>query len=96
MLCLYIPGFRLAVHRRREPELAGDGGVGPERTAGAIGGEMQEEQHRHLLEAQVAELVRIARDEPDLVLRTAASQALGAVNLASNQASDIIRRYYGG
>ncbi|MBI4716792.1 MAG: HEAT repeat domain-containing protein [Planctomycetes bacterium] len=49
-----------------------------------------------LTEAQVAELVRVARDEPDLVLRTAASQALGAVNLASNQASDIIRRYYGG
>ncbi len=45
---------------------------------------------------QIAELVRIARDEPDLTIRTAASQALGAVNLESNRASDILRSYYGG
>ena len=51
----------------------------------------------NLLEAdQVAELVRLARDEDGLVIRTAASQALGAANLATNQASDIIRTYYGG
>lgn len=45
---------------------------------------------------QVAELVKIARDDDNLTIRTAASQALGAVNLTTNQASDIIRAYYGG
>jgi len=45
---------------------------------------------------QVSTLVGIARDEQDLTLRTAASEALGAANLASNQASEIIRSYYGG
>ena len=51
----------------------------------------------NLLEpAQIEDLVRLARDENDLVIRTAASQALGAINLATNQASDIIRSYYGG
>jgi len=45
---------------------------------------------------QIAELVRIAKEEPNLTLRTAASQALGAVNLAGNQASEIIRSYHGG
>jgi hypothetical protein len=41
-------------------------------------------------------LVKIAREESDLVIRTASSQALGAVNLATNKASEIIRGYYGG
>ncbi len=51
----------------------------------------------HLLEAkQVAELVRISSEESDLVMRTAASKALGAINLASSRASEIIRSYYGG
>ncbi len=45
---------------------------------------------------QIAILVDIARGEEDLVIRTAASQALGAINLATNKASDIIRNYYGG
>lgn len=49
-----------------------------------------------LEDAQVTELVRFARDESDMVLREAASRTLGAVNLATNQASDIIRKYYGG
>lgn len=53
--------------------------------------------HGNLLEdEQVAQLVALARDDADLVIRTAASQALGAVNLATNKASDIIRSYYGG
>ena len=51
-------------------------------------------RHRGQLEdAQIAELVRIAREEGDLKIRTAASQALGALNLASNKASEIIRSY---
>ena len=51
-------------------------------------------RHRGQLEdAQIVELVRIAREEGDLKIRTAASQALGALNLASNKASEIIRSY---
>jgi hypothetical protein len=38
-----------------EAELLGDDGVGPERAAGAVGGGVQEEQERDLLEAQLAE-----------------------------------------
>jgi len=49
-----------------------------------------------LEEKQIAELVTIASDEPDLVLRTAASETLGAINLASNNASEIIRSFHGG
>ena len=41
--------------------------------------------------AQVDRLITIARDEKDLVLRTAASQALGALNLVDDKASEIIR-----
>ena len=51
----------------------------------------------NLLEKQqLTELVQIARDEPDLKIRTAASQALGSLNLAINEASEIVRSYYGG
>jgi len=51
----------------------------------------------HLLEdEQVARLVEIARDDDDLVIRTAASEALGAINLRTNRASEIIRKYYNG
>ena len=49
-----------------------------------------------LEESQITELVDIAHDDPDLTIRTAASQALGAVNLKTNKASEIIRSYYGG
>ncbi len=49
-----------------------------------------------LEDAQITALVRIARDDANLVIRTAASQALGAINLAGNKASDIIRSHYGG
>lgn len=45
---------------------------------------------------QVSRLVEIARTESDLILRTAAGQVLGAVNLADNQASTIIRSHYRG
>ncbi len=50
----------------------------------------------HLDADRVTRLLAAAKDEADLVLRTAASQALGALNLADNQASEIIRKYYGG
>ena len=49
-----------------------------------------------LRDDQVAALVELARTEADLTLRTAASQALGAVNLSSNKASEIIRSYRAG
>jgi hypothetical protein len=49
-----------------------------------------------LEEPQIDTLVKIAREENDLVIRTSSSQALGAVNLATNKASEIIRGYYGG
>ena len=52
--------------------------------------------HGNRLEnAQVAQLVEIVQSEPDMTLRTAASKALGSINLASSQASVIIRGYYG-
>jgi HEAT repeat protein len=49
-----------------------------------------------LEESQVAELVRMARVESNLVLRTAAGKALGALNLPANQAGEIVRSFYGG
>ncbi len=47
-------------------------------------------------EAQVAGLITIAREDSDLVIRTAASQALGATNLKANKAGEIVRSYRGG
>lgn len=49
-----------------------------------------------LEDAQVTELVKIAREEQDLDIRTAASKALGALNVKTNQASEIIRSYHHG
>lgn len=46
--------------------------------------------------ARVQGVLSAARDEPDPTMRTAASQALGALNLTDNQASQIIRSYSGG
>ncbi|MBU0719334.1 MAG: HEAT repeat domain-containing protein [Planctomycetes bacterium] len=46
-----------------------------------------------LAEDQLDELIGVARDEADLTMRTAASQALGAVNLSTSKASEIIRSY---
>ncbi len=47
-------------------------------------------------EGQISRLVEIAHHDENLVIRTAASQTLGAVNLATSKASTIIRSYYGG
>ena len=47
-------------------------------------------------EKQIERLIEIAKGEENLVIRTAASQTLGAVNLATSKASEIIRSYYGG
>ena len=44
----------------------------------------------------VTRLIEFTKNEKDLILRTAASQALGALDLPSNQASDIIRSQYRG
>ncbi len=53
--------------------------------------------HGNLLASdQVSELVKTAQSEENLTLRTSASRALGALNLADNRASEIIRGYYGG
>ncbi|MFH0983847.1 MAG: HEAT repeat domain-containing protein [Planctomycetota bacterium] len=49
-----------------------------------------------LSDTLLSRLVAVAADESDLVLRTAASQALGALNLTDNKASEIIRKYYRG
>ena len=40
--------------------------------------------------------MNIARGDTDMTIRTAASQALGAISLTTNKASEIIRSYYGG
>lgn len=42
---------------------------------------------------QVSNLIALVETESDLELRTAASHSLGALNLANNQASEIIRSY---
>lgn len=47
-------------------------------------------------QARVDRLIEIARTEPDMVMRTAASRALGSLNLADNKASEIIRSFYRG
>ncbi|UCE59108.1 MAG: HEAT repeat domain-containing protein [Phycisphaerales bacterium] len=49
-----------------------------------------------LTEGQLDTLLGIAADDPDLTIRTAASEALGAFNLQANKASEFIRIYHGG
>ena len=44
----------------------------------------------------VEQLTGIAESDNNMVIRTAASQTLGALNLPSNPASVIIRNQYGG
>jgi len=39
-------------------------------------------------------LIQVASDEPVMTLRNAAAQALGALNLTTNKASEIIRKYH--
>ncbi len=53
-------------------------------------------QGNRLLPEQVDLVVKAALETEDLVMRTAASKALGALNLKQNEASEIIRSYYGG
>ena len=49
-----------------------------------------------LSDTLLSQLVEVSAEEPNLTLRTAASRALGALNLTDNQASEIIRKYYRG
>jgi HEAT repeat protein len=44
----------------------------------------------------ITRLIAIAERDENLVIRTAASQALGALNLPANKGSEIIRNQYGG
>ncbi len=44
----------------------------------------------------IDELIKFSMKEENLELRTAASRALGAMNLPSNKASEIVRSYYRG
>ena len=60
---------------------------------------LAESARRHgnrLDEQRVQRLLEIARNEPNMTLRTAASQTLGALDLADNKASRIIRSYHRG
>jgi len=50
----------------------------------------------HLSVDAVKGVITAAESEADLNVRTAAAQALGALNLAGNPASTIIRNQYGG
>ncbi|MFQ5806436.1 MAG: hypothetical protein ACE5I3_08300 [Phycisphaerae bacterium] len=50
----------------------------------------------HLPDDTVQQLIAIAESDENMVIRTAASQTLGALNLPSNPASVIIRNQYGG
>ena len=49
-----------------------------------------------LSDEQVTTLIKIVMDEKDLAIRTAASQAFGALNVPGNRASEIIRSQYRG
>jgi hypothetical protein len=44
--------------------------------------------------ARVANLIQVSADDSVMTIRTAASKALGALNLSDNRASEIIRKYY--
>lgn len=50
----------------------------------------------HMSEATVKKLIEIAEGDANMVIRTGASQALGALNLPGNPASTIIRNQYNG
>jgi hypothetical protein len=58
--------------------------------------EAAKRQGNHLDNDQVAKLIELAQKDENLVIRTAASQALGALNLPGNPASVIIRSQYNG
>lgn len=60
---------------------------------------LAESARRHgnaLEDRQIAALIGVAKEEQDLEVRTAASKALGALNLGTNRASEIIRSFHGG
>ena len=50
----------------------------------------------YLSDELVQQLITVTESEENMVIRTAASQALGALNLPGNPASVIIRNQYGG
>ena len=50
----------------------------------------------HLGDGSLSRLMAIAESDENLVIRTAASQTLGALNLPANKGSEIIRNQYGG
>ena len=58
--------------------------------------ESAKRQGNQLAIEQIKGLVQAARETADLTMRTAASQALGALNLKLNEASEIIRAYHRG
>ncbi len=58
--------------------------------------ESAKHQSNDLESDQIQRLVKQAADNSDLTLRTAASQALGALNLEVNEASEIIRNQHNG
>ena len=55
-------------------------------------------KHRgnHLPDDLVQQLITVAESDENMVIRTAASQTLGALNLPGNPASVIIRNQYDG
>ena len=89
---------RTATAQRSIAALALDSGRGQSLRVSAFDSLAESAKHNgnRLEEGQLAELVDIARVDSDLTIRTAASKALGALNLATNKASEIIRSYYGG
>ncbi len=84
--------------QRSIAHVAMDGGNGESLRLSAFSAVAESaKRNGNLLQAkQIADLVMFARDEANLTLREAASRTLGALNLASNKASEIIRKYYGG
>ena len=49
-----------------------------------------------LTEPQINRLVEMSINDPNLIIRSAASQALGALNLPTNKVAPIIDKYYRG
>lgn len=71
----------------------------PEEMRVAMFGALADAARRHgnrLGEEPVRKLLAIAESDPNLTIRTAASQALGALNLPGNRGGNIIRNQYGG
>ncbi len=90
--------LRAPTAQRAVAHVALDDGNGNSLRIAAFGSlaESAKSNGNRLEEEQIATLVNIARDDADMAIRTAASQALGAISLTTNNASEIIRSYYGG